>query len=304
MIKFLVDKKDIYYKVLAESIIDELEENYPDEKCGYISVLKDIFKADTIVICGWGDFPKKVLLAINILKKPLILYYMPQESPFFNRLSRKARGIILKTETEGYEYFPSPVLVSDLATPRHIERLLNREKLVSRRGSVGIIGLNLDEEQCRKLADSLNLLIEDLDLNVIFIPILEGESEKDITVKYSANVRYIQTNRYSSKEILGILSRIDILITSDEKGVIFAMAVDRPVIGLTADDELDSLLGGITQEDILLDIDKISHEELYSKIKIAWVHKDSIVKQIQGKTSELKKKADEGIRRLGKWISQ
>lgn len=303
MIRILADKNDLYCRLLAEAISDELEEMYPEEKLGYISALKDVFNADIIIICGDVDFPKGMSWAIGILKKPLILYHVSPDTVCFNRFAKRANWIVSPRVISGYDYFPSPVLISDLATPRHIERIWNRERLVSKRGCIGIIGLGLEEGQLQRLTDALNLLIEDLDLNIVFIPILKEESVRDITVKYSANTRYVQTDRYSPKEILGIISRLDILITTDQKGVICAMAVDRPVVGLAISDELDQLLGEIGEE-VLLDIDKLSSDELYSKIKIAWVHRDSIAKQLRNRTAELKNKAGEGIRRLGKWISQ
>lgn len=298
---FLVDKEDIYHKILTDAIIDELEEINPEIKCGYISTARDIFKADPIIICGEGDFPKGLLWAISIFKKPLILYHVSPDSVSFNKFAKKAKWVVSSRAVSGYDYFPSPVLISDLATPRHAERIWNRERLVSKRGCIGIIGLVLEEEQIQKLAGALNLLIEDLDLNVVFIPILEGESSKDILIRYSANTRYVQSSRYSSKELLSIISKIDILITSVEKGIICAMAVGKPVIGITATDELDQFLSGIVEEEILFDIDKLSSNELYSKIKIAWVHRDTIAKQMQDRIVELKRGASEGIRRLARW---
>lgn len=304
MIKFLVDKNYLYDKILAEAIMDELEEMYPDEVCGYISALKDVFNAHLVIICGDGDFPRGLPWAVGILKRPLVLYHVSPDTICFNRFVKRADWIVSPRHVSGYDYFPSPVLISDLATPRHIERVWNRERLVSKRGCMGIVGLQLEEGQLQKLTDALNLLIEDLDLNIVFIPILKEESVRDISIKYSANTRYVQTDKYSSKEILGIISKLDILITTDQKGVICAMAVDRPVVGLAIGDELDHLLSGIGEEEVLFDIDKLSSDELYSKIKIAWVHRDSIAKQMQNRTAELKKEAGDGIRRLGKWISQ
>lgn len=300
MIRFLIDRDDLYYRIFTDAIIDEIEEIHPDVKFGYISNIKDIFSSDLIVICGDGDFPLGVSLAINILRRPLFLYHVSPDNSFI----KKARWVVPNREISGYDYFPSPVLISDLATPRHIERIRNRERLVSKRGCIGIIGLDLGEEHLRKITDALNILIEDLDLNVVFIPILKEERVKEISIRYSANVRYLQTNGYSSKELLGIISRIDLLITSGEKGVICAMAVDRPVVGLAISDELEQLLGGIGEEEIIFDIDKLSSHELYSKIKIAWVHRDAIARGIQKRTTELKKEASEGVRRLGKWIYQ
>lgn len=294
MIKFLIDKDDLYYKILTDAIEDELE----GIKFGYISAIKDIFGADLVIASGSGDFHTGLFRTITILRKPLILYHVPPD----NRFIKKARWVVTSRDVSGYDYFPSPVLISDLATPRNIERIWNRERLVSKRGCIGIIGLDLEEGQQQRLTDALNLLIEDLDLNVVFIPILKDQSVRDITIRYSANIRHVQTNKYSSKEILGIISRVDMLITASEKGAVCAMAADRPVVGLAANDELDQLLGGIGEEEALFDIDRLSSNELYSKIKIAWVHRDSIARETEKKSAGFKKQAQEGVRRLAKWI--
>lgn len=298
---FLIDKEDVYCRILIESISDELE----DIKFGYLNTIKDILKADIIIICGDSSFDKKLLWSLNIIKKPLILYHVLPDSPAYNRLAKRAKWVVLAKPIGSADYFPSPVLLSDIATTKYIERVLGREKLASKRGILGIIGLELEEEHRKKLVEALNLLIEDLDLNIVFIPILKNEFIKDILsgLKYSANVRLIQSEKYSAKGLLGIISRLDILITSNEKGVMCAMAVDRPVVGLAKDDELDDSLGNITNEEILFDIDKLSSDELYSKVKIAWVHRDTIAKDMKNRVAELKKKASEGIRQLEKEIA-
>lgn len=288
---------------MVDPIIDELEDINPNIKCGYVSTAIDIFRADTIITCGEGDFPKRLLWVIRIFKKPLILYHVSPDNVFFNNFAKRSKWVVPSRAVSGFDYFPSPVLISDLATPRHVERIWNRERLVSKRGCIGIIGLVLEEAQLQKLQDALTLLIEDLDLNIVFIPILKGESIDNINIRYSANTRYVKTHRYSSREILSIVSKIDLLISTTEEGIICAMAMDRPVIGIVMDDELDNLLVGIDEE-VLFDIDKLSCDDLYSKIKIAWVHRDTIAKQMQDRVVELKKKASEGIRRLAKWISQ
>lgn len=299
---FLVDKRDIYHRILAEALVDEIEEAYPEINCGNITTIKDIFKADLIIFCGDGEYHRGLLWAISVFKKPLVLYHVSLDSVIFNRFAKKASWIITSKDSQGYDYYPSPVFISDLASPRHIERIWSRERLVSKRGCIGIVGLNIEEELRQKLISALNLLIEDLDLNIILISILKDELIKDILlgIKFSANTRYIASEKYSSKELLGVISRIDILITSDIKGVICGMAVNKPFVGLTSDDELEQFLSGMTEEEIIFDIERLSSDELYSKIKIAWVHRDSIAKQMQDRVAELKKKAVEGIRRLGK----
>lgn len=298
----LVERKDIYYRVFGEVLLDEVKEIRPDASLDYISSMGDVFRADGIIICGEGGFRKDIILAIGIFKKKIILYHIPFESLLFNRFIKKASWIVTSNNTEGYDYYPSPVLLSDLATPRQIERIWGREKLVSKRGCIGIIGLVLTDEQRQKFADALNFLIEDLDLNIVFIPILKDEPIKDVlsNIRYSANTRYVQAERYSSRELLGILSKIDILITSDEKGVICSMAVDRPVVALATDDKLDYLLEGTAEEEIIIDIDRLKSDELYSKIKIAWVHRDSIIAQMKRRIIDLRTKASSGIKRLGK----
>lgn len=298
----LADKRDIYYKVFAEVLVDELKEIRPDSSLDYISSIGDVFRADGIIICGEGGFRKDIIFAIGIFKKKIILYHIPFEGPLLNRFIKKASWVVTSSRAGGYDYFPSPVLLGDLATPRQIERVWGREKLASRRGCIGVTGLVLTEEQRQRFADALNFLIEDLDLNIVFIPILKDESVKDIlsNIRYSANTRYVQADRYSSRELLGILSKIDILITSDEKGIMCSLAVERPVVALAIDDKMDYLLEGATEEEIILDIDRLKSDELYSKMKIAWVHRDSIVEQMKPRIKDLKTKASNGIKRLGK----
>lgn len=315
---FLKGNNDLYNKALAESIMDELKESYSEIECRYLSVLKDIFRANAIVICGEGDFPRKKVWGISILKKPLVLYHVSVNANGFQKFAKSRSWIVTSRKGEAppfsekgrgevdCDYYPSPVFLSDLATPKRIGRIWRREKLVSKRGCIGIIGLSLDESLQKKLAAVLDLLVEDLDLNIIFIPVLQSDSAlmQDVLsqIKFSANTRQIRTEMYSCAELLGIISKVDILITSDKRGAICAMASNRPIIALRADEPLSELLSGVVQEDILLDIGELSSDEIYTKIKIAWVHRDAIIEQMQGRINELKLGASEGVRQLGKRV--
>lgn len=305
---FLLGSSDIYNRALSEAIIDELKEIYSGLEYRYISTIRDIFRADVIIICGEGDFPRNRLWAISAFKKNLVLYHVPNHSGYFRKFNGKRSWIVTprKTTSGDYDYCPSPVFLSDLATSRRVGRIWSREKLVSKRGCIGIIGLGLEEDAQKKLAAVLDLLVEDLDLNIIFIPVLESDNvlmqEVVSQIKFSANTRYIRTEKYSCPEVFGIISKVDILITSDSRGAICAMAANRPVVGLRTDESLRELLGGVVQEEILLDIDTLSCDEIYTKIKIAWVHRDAIVEQAQGRINELRLGASEGIKRLGKRV--
>lgn len=296
-IYFFVDKSSVYYKMLAESIIDELQEVCPDARCRYISDIRDVIRANLVVACGNGNFPKGLSLGINFLRKPLVMYHiLPDGSKF----SERAHWVVAPKEIEGYNYYPSPVLLSDIPTQKNIERIWKRERLASKRGCIGIIGLDISEELKSKLLLALNLLIEDLDLNVIFIPLKKGGSERYVlsNIKYSANFRYIEAEKYSSKELLGIVSRIDMLVATDERAALCAMSVGRPVIGLSTEDSLRRILSGMAEEEIIFDFNNLSSDMLYSKIKIAWVHRTSIAEQMQRHVLELKAQAEEGVRKL------
>lgn len=297
--------KDVYNRMLVESIIDELHDMYSKIECKYITNFKDIFKANAVVISGKGDLSRTQLLTALMLKKPLVLYHASDTIKNFQKIVKHGNWTITsRKEEQNYDYFPSPVLLSDLTTHKRINRIWSKEKLVSKRGCIGIIGLNLEEKLQKNLARILDLLVEDLDLNIIFIPIIEKDlvSMKEVLsrIKYSANSKYIDTYRYAPTEVLGIISKIDIVITSDKEGAVCAMAANRPVVCLNPDNSLRELVGDLVQEDILLDIDTLSDDEIYTKIKIAWVHRDAIVGQMQQRVNELKVGAGEGIKQLNK----
>ena len=296
----LIDNRGAYSAILANAIVNELEDIDPDAVCKYINGIGDVFRASIIIVCGNGSFSKGLFWIISILRKPLVLYHVSSDGVIFRKWARRARWVVPARPVSGYDYYPSPVLVGDLATNRQIDRIWRRERMLSKRGSVGVLGLTLERDQRQKLLEALDLLIEDLDLNVVFIPVLDERVEKDIFphIKYSGNVKFIRSDKYSAKELLGIISKMDIIITSDGRGAMCALAVNRPPLGVTVDDELDHVMGGVTEEEIIFDVDKLSVDELYSKIKIAWVHKDSIIEQMGVWLIELKKKAKAGIKCL------
>lgn len=300
---FLVDNNDVYCRILTETIIDEVKDVCPEISFGYISGIKDILKANPVIVCGDKKFSGHIFWLINILNKKLVLYHLPESNLYFKKFAKKAKLVITAKDIEGYNSYPSAVLLSDVPTQKYMERVWKKERFVSKRGCIGVVGTVVDENLRSKLFNALNLLIEDLDLNIIFIS-LHGEVEKDIisNIKYSANIRYIAGNEYTAKDLLGIISKIDFLVASDEKGAICAMSVDKPVIGLCGDGILKKFLEGLTQEDIVFDFTKLSSEELYSKIKVAWVHRTALLEQMQKKIAELKRNAEDGVKRLCKEV--
>jgi len=304
---FINDRKDIYNKALSESIIEELKESIPQVKCICSGSFWDILKADVIIVCGDGKWTGGFRWALSVFRKPLIMYYVSQAHKGFQQFAKKSRWVVTK-EKGDYQWYPNPLLLSDMATVKRINRIWSKEKLLSKRGSIGIAGLDLEEGFRKKMAGILDLLVEDLDLNIIFVPVTEEDNlsmqEVSNRIKFSSNTRHIQTEKYSSGEVLGIMSKIDILLTSDFRGAICSMASGRPVIGLNPNEALTELLQETVEEDILLDMDKLSDEEIYTKIKIAWVHRESITTQIHKKINTLKASANEGIIQLSKKIAE
>ena len=227
---------------------------------------------------------------------------MPLENSCFKKLHKKALWIVADKPGTDYDYFPTPILLSDTLTTRHVERIWRRERMLSKRGCIGVTGLKLEEALRQKLLDALDLLIEDLDLNILFTPILKGESGKGVisTIKYTSNVKFVNVNKYSISELMGMFSKTDLVLTSSENGGFCSVAVNKPVVGLNPDNGLNEILAGVSDEEVVLDVDKLTTEELYSKIKIAWVHRDSISAKMRDKAGVWKRQAEKGIMRLGK----
>lgn len=296
----LIDNRCIYNAVLSNAIVNELEDINPDAVCGLIKGIGDVFRASVIIVCGNGGFPKWLFWIIAVLRKPLVLYYVSPDGVVFKKWGRRAKWVVPSRTLPGYDYYPSPVLLGDLITGRQIDRIWRRERMLSKRGSIGVLGLTLAGDHKQKLLEALDMLIEDLDLNVVFIPIFSEKMGKDIFshIKYSGNVKFIRSDKYSARELLGIISKMDIIITSDRRGAMCALAGNRPPLGVTVDDELDDVIGRITEEELIFDMDKLAVDELYSKIKICWVHRDSIVEQMGEWLNELKKQGKAGIKCL------
>jgi len=295
---FLIDHDDVYCKILVEAVIDEAKDIYPDISFGFANKFNDVFKANPIIICGNKSFSKLLFWFFNILNKKIILYCLPEKNFYFEKFVKKSKLVIGCDE-------PSPVLLSDVPTQKHSERIWKKERLVSKRGCIGVIGTAIDDPFKNKFYEALNLLIEDLDLNIVFVS-LHSESEKDIVpnIKYSANIRHIEGNKYNSKDLIGIISKIDLAIATDEKGAICGMAANKPVIGLCSEGRLKYFMQDFAQEDVVFDYSKLSGEELYSKIKIAWVHKTALFEQMQKKLQILKNDAEKGIKQLCKIIEE
>ncbi len=92
------------------------------------------------------------------------------------------------------------------------------------------------------------------------------------------------------------------MLTADIRGVVSSLAINRTVVGLRQDAAIVDLLGGLTEEQIVLPLADLTGEDLYSKIKLCWVHREAIREQLHGRVNALKREAAEGIRQLGKML--
>lgn len=302
----LVKADNVYDQALQEAIKDELAELYPKLRCSYWLRFWDFFKSDDIIFCGSQSLTRRLIWLSSLFRRRVVLYHVPVSSYAFTRLAKHSKMVVVSQKQEqddGYNCFPSPVLLSDLATSKRIERIWNRERLVSKRNTIGVTCINLDEKLLSKLVRVFDMLIEDMDLNVVFIPILPEDNAimKQVVrdIRYSANAKRLNAGKYSPGEVLGLISKVDVLLTADVRGANCGFAVNKPVIGLLGDITLEELMGSITEEEIIFAMEDLSSEDLYSKIKVCLFHRESIEQQLSLKIKELKKEAYLGIKTLG-----
>ncbi len=115
-----------------------------------------------------------------------------------------------------------------------------------------------------KLADRL---IEEDDLNVVFIPFHHGQDLNILkTIEEVADERVICLHdEYTIKELLSIIGNMDLVVGERLHSLIFASVMKVPIIALSYDPKINNYMGYLSEK-VFSDIDEIDFEKLHREI--------------------------------------
>ncbi len=103
---------------------------------------------------------------------------------------------------------------------------------------------------------------------------------------------FIIKNRYNASQVLGIISRMDLLVGMRLHALIFAVSLGIPVVGLVYEPKVEWFLEYIGLKQLSAgDVKTLEYGNLKSIVDYAWENKSSIKDYLQSITPGLKEKS-------------
>lgn len=104
----------------------------------------------------------------------------------------------------------------------------------------------------------------------------------------------IISNDYSSSELMGLYGLMDINVCVRYHGLVFSIMNCTPMVAISYDPKIDSLMDAMGMEDVLK-YEELNSEAVFNAIKDKWSDRSNLSKRIGEKTEEFKFLAREGI---------
>ncbi len=144
----------------------------------------------------------------------------------------------------------------------------------------------------KRMAMTVDNLIEDMGLQVVFIPFHYGEDNRCIMkIKSLArNDVYFVDGRHSPGEILDLMGHIDMLVGVRLHSLIFAAIQGVPLVGISYDPKIDGFLAQLGMKAVG-SVSDLDTQSLLIEIQRVWAERDSIRHRMLDKMKGLKEQA-------------
>lgn len=192
------------------------------------------------------------------------------------------------------EVTADPVFTLKPIDENQIKKILLDEKIPLGKKYIGI---SLRKwKKINNLEIIIREVIEDIldkyNVEVILIPMhypedltISEEIAKDIDSRC-----HVLKNKYSVEEIMGIISKLDLIVAMRLHSLIYAACQEIPMVGLVYDPKVDGLLKSLGMEN-KVDVESLEKEELIRNIDKAWINRGTLKTILRDQDSILKKKA-------------
>lgn len=186
--------------------------------------------------------------------------------------------------------------VLDPASPNRVNEILENYGLQSGKPLVGIVPRMFlwtkPDEYYQLMAESIDFIVERLNAEVCLIPHEQYSDwlDKEVCQEIQKLVRNQQAltlveDTLDPREVKGILSRCDLVITWKLHGAIAAVSSLVPTVALFYGDKFRGILGDMmNQEESCIDLREAEPSqvlsELKSRIESVWEHRAAIAKEL------------------------
>ncbi|SNS09438.1 polysaccharide pyruvyl transferase CsaB [Anaerovirgula multivorans] len=187
-----------------------------------------------------------------------------------------------------------------------VETILQKEAIETTKKWVGISvrewkGQTHYKEVVAKTADYLM----SRNYGVVFIPMQfpsDIDTSREIAAMMKGTPKIIES-QYSPREIIGMISRLDLLLGMRLHSLIFAAIAEVPMVGLEYDAKIKNFLKLVNQKNGGI-VEKIDIIHLWSTIDAVIEHRDEHIQQLRGVKKSLHKKMEMNIEIFSKFMQE
>lgn len=201
----------------------------------------------------------------------------------------------MKVENANILVTADPVFTLEAADERRIGEIFQREGIQQHGKFIGISirKWKLANNLVEVVSKTIDTIIERYGVGVILIPMHYPE-DLDISLELLDRVKspnaYVLRDKYSVEEIMGVISKLDLIVAMRLHSLIYAAGQEVPMVGLVYDPKVEGILKSLGME-YMSDVENLAYDELISNIDAAWNNREGLREILKQQDKVLKKKA-------------
>jgi len=144
---------------------------------------------------------------------------------------------------------------------------------------------------------------KELNADVVFFP-LHYSKDLELAQEISERMKepsLIINGRYSSEELMGLYGQMGLNISVRFHGLVFSIANGVPVVAISYDPKIDSLMESIGMSSVST-YQELNSENIFDEINNQWHRRDETSKDLVLRSKELKGVAKNGMGQITNWI--
>ncbi len=164
------------------------------------------------------------------------------------------------------------------------------------------------DDFCRTVAESVDKVIEDYDVDVIFFvtQIMDIENTRRCIgfSRHGERIKVVTNERYTYEDITALLARVRLHVGLRTHTLIFSAAVGTPMICISSYPKSRGFMGTIGQEDRFISFENLNPDYIKAQVDEVWRDRDAISSDLVARVAGEKKKASDTATMLGRFLGR
>lgn len=323
-----INKRGFYNRILTYRAIRKMDIVLIGGAC----IIGDFMPKNPIkrLVSGYPGYPLTLIGWAKLLRKPVMVYAIGVENVpskvmrfMVKHVYNMVEVITLRDEEskqllEKYEVTKPPMITTadpalslNVPSQKEINEFFEKQGIWSDENP--LMGISFAYTKDRRdelisfIAEIADYLISKMDAKIVFIPmnILPQYDRLGMVkviekMKYSIRAKILNTP-YTHREIIGLVSRMDLVISSRMHLLIFASLSNVPIVGISRSPKIDSFLKRF-RIDVGVSTDDLNFNQFQHFINHVWKNRDSLRRTLEAQRNILCEKSISNVENLSKYI--